>query len=122
MKRLVKKNLKEIVLISAILLIGLMCKSQPNMALYPLEEHFNSSGFNPAFLYSREKYTFSMIPFGGTSIGYNNQEVIKDLVTGTLKGITSDDDYKKGFKSITDRTSFNQDIESCFYDFSYLES
>lgn len=112
----------KIVLISAILVIGLMGNAQPNMALYPLDGHFNSSGFNPAFLNSREKFTFSIIPFGGTSIGYNNQEVIKDLVTGTLQGITSDDDYKKVFKSITDRTSFNQDIESVLLTFTFRSS
>jgi len=122
MNLLARRSITGIVLTSAILLIGIMGKAQPNMALYPFDGHFNSSGFNPAFLYSREKFTFSMIPFGGISIGYNNQEVIKDLVTGTLQGITSDEDYKKVLKSITDRTSFNQDIESILLTFTLRSS
>jgi hypothetical protein len=93
-------------------------KAQSNMAFYPLDEQFNSSDFNPAFLYSREKYTFSIFPIGGTSIAYNNQEIIKDLVLESLHGITSDDDYKKVLQSITDRSSFNQNIESTLLTFT----
>ncbi len=103
-----------LIFLMAMLLTGLIIKAQPNMAFYPLNEQFNSSGFNPAFLNSREKFTFSIFPVGGSTIGYNNQEVIKDLVIETLQGITTDDDYKKVLKSITDRSSFNQHIESIF--------
>lgn len=88
-----------------------MSKAQPNMAFYPLDDQFNSSAFNPAFLNSREKFTFSIFPIGGSNIGYNNQEVVRGLVLETLHGITSDDDYKKVLESITDRSSFNQHIE-----------
>jgi hypothetical protein len=122
MNLLARRSISEIILISAILLIGLMGKAQPNISLFPFDGHFNSSGFNPAFLNSSEKFTFSMIPFGGISIGYNNQEVIKDLVSGTLQGITSDEDYKKVLKSITDRTSFNQNIESILLTFTFRSS
>jgi len=93
-------------------------KAQSNMAFYPLEEQFNSSDFNPAFLNSREKFTFSIFPVGGSSIGYNNQEIIKELVLTSLHGITSDDEYKKVLQSITDRTSFNQNIESTLLTFT----
>ena len=88
-----------------------MSKAQPNMAFYPLDDQFNSSAFNPAFINSREKFTFSIFPIGGSNIGYNNQEVVRGLVLETLHGITSDDDYKKVLESITDRSSFNQHIE-----------
>lgn len=92
--------------------------AQSNMAFYPLEEQFNSSDFNPAFLNTRERFAFSIFPIGGSSIGYNNQEIIKDLVLTSLHGITSDDDYKRVLQSITDRTSFNQNIESTLLTFT----
>jgi len=83
-----------------------------------LEEQFSSSSFNPAFLHSREKFTFSILPFGGTSIGYNNQKVIKGLVEQSLSGISTDEDYKKVLKSLTDRSSFTQNIETTLLTFT----
>ena len=92
--------------------------AQPNLAFYPLEEQFNSSSYNPAFLHPKEKFTFSVFPFGGTSIGYNNQQIIKSLVKQTLSGISSDDDYKKVLQSLTDRSAFTQDLESTLLTFT----
>jgi hypothetical protein len=40
------------------------------------------------------------------------------LVLSSLHGITSDDEYKKVLQSITDRTSFNQNIESTLLTFT----
>jgi hypothetical protein len=96
----------------------LASKAQPNLALYSLEEQFNSSSFNPAFLHPKEKFTISIFPFGGTSIGYNNQQIIKSLVKQTLSGISSDDDYKKVLQSLTDRSNFTQDLESTLLTFT----
>ena len=92
--------------------------AQSNLAFYPLEDHFNSSDFNPAFLYSPEKFTFSIFPFGGSSITFNNQQVIKELVKQSLHGITSDDDYKNVINSITNRSYFNQNVESILVSFT----
>jgi len=117
MKRF-QRNKRIYIFLALTVLAVLGSKAQPYLAFYPLEEQFNSSSFNPAFLHSKEKYTFSIFPFGGTSIGYNNQEVIKSLVKQTLSGISSDDDYKKVLQSLTDRSAFTQDLESTLLTFT----
>jgi hypothetical protein len=107
-----------------IFLVGLLLSAvqglfaQSNMAFYPLDDQANSAEFNPAFLYSPQKYTLSIFPIGGMNVSYNNQQVVKDLVKQSLQGITSDDDYKKVLKSITDRPYFNQNIESILLSFT----
>lgn len=95
-------------------------KSQSNLSFYPLENQFNSFNYNPAFLVSQQKANFSILPIGGTSIGYNNQEVINDLVSKTLSGITSDQDYKDILKSMVDHSLINQKIESTLLTFTFL--
>jgi len=94
-------------------------QAQTNMAFYPVENQFNSSDFNPAFLSSENKFTFSIFPMGGANIGYNNQEVIRQLVTKFLSGINQDEEYKDVLISMVDRKSFNQDIESTLLYFTY---
>jgi hypothetical protein len=94
-------------------------KAQSNLAFYALDNHFNSSNFNPAYLQSKERFTFSIFPLAGLSIGYDNQEVTKGIVKESLLGITTDEEYKKVLRSLTNRTSFNQDIESTLLSFTY---
>jgi hypothetical protein len=113
------KSEQKIVLIFLFLILVFSGKAQTNLSFYPLNDQFNSSSFNPAFLNSPQKFTFSMFPLGGTSIGYDNQEVIKGLVKEYLLGITTDDDYKKVLKSITDRSSFIQNIETTLLTFTF---
>jgi hypothetical protein len=94
-------------------------KAQTNIAFYTLEEQFNSANFNPAFLTSQKNFSISFFPLGGTSVGYNNQEAIKQLVTKFISGKTSDDDYKEILRSMTDRPSNNQNIESTLLTFTF---
>ena len=117
MKRF-QRNKRIYLFLALIVLAVLGSKAQPNLAFYPLEEQFNAASFNPAFLHSKEKFSFSIFPFGGTSIGYNNQQIIKSLVKQTLSGISSDDDYKKVLQSLTDRSTFTQDLESTLLTFT----
>lgn len=117
MKRF-QRNKRIYIFLVWLVLAVLGSKAQPNLAFYPLEEQFNASSYNPAFLYPKEKFTFSVFPFGGTSIGYNNQQIIKSLVKQTLSGISSDDDYKKVLQSLTDRSAFTQDLESTLLTFT----
>jgi len=93
--------------------------AQSNLALYSLENHFNSSNFNPAYLQSKERFTFSLFPLAGISIGYDNQEVTKGIVQESLLGITTDEEYKKVLRSLTNRNSFTQNIESTLLSFTY---
>jgi len=117
MKRF-QRNKRICIFLAWLVLAVLGSKAQPNLAFYPLEEQFNAASFNPAFLHPKEKFTMSIFPFGGTSIGYNNQQVIKGLVKQTLSGISSDDDYKKVLQSLTDRSAFTQDLESTLLTFT----
>lgn len=94
--------------------------AQTNIAFYSLEDQFNSSAFNPAFLNSEHRFTFSIFPMGGTTIGYNNQRAIKELVSKFISGVTTDGDYKEILSSLTDHSSFNQTIESTLLNFTYL--
>jgi len=93
--------------------------AQTNISSYPFEMQFNSSGYNPAFLDSPNKFTFSIFPLGGTSIGYNNQQTIKELVSKVASGLTTDQDYKDVLQSLANKSSFHQSIESSLLSFTY---
>jgi len=96
-----------------------VAKAQPNLAFYPLEDQFNSFDYNPAFLTSREKFTFSIFPLGGISTIYNNQEVITDLATKFLTGVVYDQDFKKIFNKAVDKPFFHQTGEISLLSFTY---
>lgn len=113
------KNTRLLVLLATMSLYVLTGKAQTNIAFYPLEEQFNSYNLNPAFLNPEKRFTFSIFPMGGTSIGYNNQEVIRQLVSKFLSGRTTDSDYKDILNSFIDRSSFNQSFESSILSFTY---
>ena len=108
----------KIILLFVLIAIRLELQAQTNMVFYPIENKFSSSEFNPAFLSSENKYTFSIFPMGG-NIGYNNQKTIKQLVTKFLSGINQDEDYKDVLISMVDRPSFNQNVESILLYFTY---
>ena len=113
------KNTRILVLLTLMSMISTFTKAQINIAFYPLEEQFNSYNLNPAFLNPQNRFTFSIFPMGGTSIGYNNQLVIRQLVTKFLSGGTTDQDYRDILKSMADRSSFNQSVESTLLSFTY---
>ena len=95
-------------------------EAQSNLSFYPLESQFNSFNYNPAFLSSQKKSNFSIFPMGGTSIGYNNQQVIKKLVTKSLSGNLNDDVYKDMLKSMVNHSLINQKIESNLLTLTFL--
>ena len=94
-------------------------KAQPSLAFYPLKNQFNSFDSNPAFLTSREKFTFSIFPLAGTSFEYNNQEIVKSISSKFLKGSLTIQDYKDAFNKVTNQTSFHQNLESTLLSFTY---
>ena len=112
---------KRIIMFLALMTMMLtMGKAQSSLAFYPFENQFNSSNYNPAFLNSPHKFTFSIVPLGGTTIGYNNQALIKDLFTEVLSGRNPDDDYyMNALESMANRPMFNQNIESAMLNFTY---
>jgi len=94
-------------------------KAQTNMAFYPIENQFNSSGYNPAFLTSDAQFTFSIFPLAGTNIGFNNQKEIQNLMSKLLSGVNNDDEYIDIVKSMVGRPTFNQKLESELLTFTY---
>ena len=111
---------RKLFLLMLMTLMVTMVKAQSSLAFYPFEEQFNSSNYNPAFLTSPHKFTFSIVPLGGTTIGYNNQALIKDLFTEVLSGRNPNDDYyMNALESMANKPMFNQNIESAMLNFTY---
>jgi opacity protein-like surface antigen len=105
-----------LILMSAIVL---KVKAQPNMSFYPIENQFNSSAYNPAFLTSKAQFTFSIFPLAGTNIGFNNQKEIQNLISKLLSGVNNDDEYVDIVKRMVGRSTFNEKLESDLLSFTY---
>lgn len=89
------------------------------MAFYPIENQFNSSAYNPAFLMSKAQFTFSIFPFAGTNLGFNNQEEILNLVSKLTSGLNKDTEYIDIIKDMVKQPTFNQKLESDLLTFTY---
>lgn len=100
------------------LLVGQL-HAQPNLAFYPLNDQFNSFEYNPAFLTSREKFTFSIFPLAGTSLSLNNQEIIIDMVPKVLSDVITTKDYEEVLNQVFDDPSFYQKAETSLLSFTY---
>jgi len=111
-----KQLILSILLMSVFLLKG---KAQTGMAFYPIENQFNSSRFNPAFLTSAGQFTFSVSPLAGSNVGYNNQKEIQSLVTKLLSGINKDAEYIDLVKSMVDKPTYNQKLETDLLSFTF---
>lgn len=97
----------------------LKSKAQMNMAFYPIENQFNSSGYNPAFLASDAQFTFSIFPLAGTNIGFNNQKEIQNLMSKLTSGLNKDAEYVDIVKDMVGRPTYNQKLESELLTFTY---
>lgn len=93
--------------------------AQPNLAFYPLTDQFNSFDYNPAFLSSPEKFTFSMFPLAGTSMGFNNQQVISGMAINYIKSGTTNNDYKDAFSKMATHPFFHQNFQGSWLSFTF---
>ena len=75
-------------------------KAQSNLVFYHLNDEFNSSAFNPAFLTSQKNFTFSIFPLAGMSFVVNNQSIVKDVVSKFLSGNQTNQDFKDVFTNL----------------------
>ena len=105
-----------IILIAVFVLEG---KAQPALEFYPIENQYNSFKYNPSFLTSEDQFTFSIFPFAGTSIGYNNQQEIQTMVKKLLSGINKDEEYVDLVKIMVNRPTYNQRLETELLSFTY---
>jgi hypothetical protein len=110
---------RELVLLILLTMIVTLAKAQPGLAFYAFDDHFNSSSYNPAFLTSPEKFTLSIFPMAGTSLGYNNPAVFNKLVPKFISGVTTNDDYREVLKNMVDWSYFHQNLESSLLSFTY---
>lgn len=93
--------------------------AQTNMSFYPIENQFNSSSFNPAFLQSDGQFSFSFFPIAGTNLGYNNQKEINDLVNKLLSGVNNDDEYVELAKIMVTKPTYVQKLENQILTLTY---
>jgi len=112
------KKIQSILLTLFLTLAFCGTKAQTNMAFYPLEDQFNSSGYNPAFLYSDSQFMFSLFPLAGVNLGYNNTDVIRTLSNKLLKGINTNEEYLDIVKTMVRKNSYNQRLESDLLNFT----
>lgn len=94
-------------------------RAQSNLAFYPLKDQFNSYEFNPAFLSSPEKFTFSIFPLAGMNFGMNNQALLRDALAESRSGVISEAYYEDLFDRMLDKKSFHQYVEGTFLNFTW---
>ena len=114
-----KKYIYPILFLILISGFVLKSKAQSNMAFYPIENQFNSSAYNPAFLTSDAQFTFSIFPLAGTNLGFNNQKEIQSLVSKLTSGLNNDTEYIDILKDMVKQPTFNQKLESDLLSFTY---
>lgn len=93
--------------------------SQSNLSLYFLDNHYNSSSFNPAFINPENKFTFSIFPFAGSSLGFNNLPLTSEIIEKISSGVSSNNDYKEITKTLSGAPAFNQGFEIALLNFMY---
>lgn len=104
---------KRVFLILMYLLVSVLHgKAQTNMVFYPIENQFNSSNLNPAYIASQRQFTFSIFPMAGINVGYNNQRVLKDMLTKVLQGDQTNSDFREVFSSMMKLDLFYQKMET----------
>lgn len=93
--------------------------SQSTLSLYFLDNHFNSSVFNPAFNNPENKFTLSIFPLAGSSLVLNNLPLTRDIIEKVRAGVSSNNDYKDITKTLSEAASFNQSFDLTLLNFSY---
>lgn len=114
---------QKVVRIFATLILSLFFafygKTQTNMVFYPLENQFNSSNLNPAYIVSQKQFSFSIFPLSGVNVGYNNQESIKDMIAKILQGDQTNSDFREVFDGMIKLDLFYQKLETPLLSLGY---
>lgn len=92
---------------------------QSNLVFYPSHEQFNSSVYNPAFLTSQRKFTFTIFPVGGMDVGYNDPKLINKMIFNVLKGDSANQASKDVFNGLVKKGLFYQNFESTLLSVGY---
>ena len=94
-------------------------RAQHNLSFYPMRDQFNSFDYNPAFLSSPERFTFSIFPLAGFNLNANNQDILRDAKSKFLSGDVAREEYKGVFDKLMDRPSLHQSLEATYISFTY---
>lgn len=113
------EQIKSIVLLISFSVFSLFVHAQSNLILYQSIDHANASNYNPSFLTSQEKFTFSLFPLAGMSIGYNNQDAINDMLLKVVRGDTAKAAFKDVFNGLVKQGLFYQQFETTLLNIGY---
>jgi hypothetical protein len=111
--------IQKMILLTILVFAVLWGSAQSNLVFYNSNVQFNSPGFNPAFLTNQEKFTFSIFPLSGMSVGYNNQDVVKGMLKDILSGNFNEYKRNEVFKSLLKQDVFCQRFETPLLHFGY---
>ncbi|HET6559395.1 MAG TPA: DUF5723 family protein [Prolixibacteraceae bacterium] len=101
------------------ILLAVQVHAQPNLVFYPLNNQFNSFEYNPAFLTSSEKFTFSIVPVAYFNMSFNNQDIVKDMVSELRSGEITTQESRDIFTRMLRHPSFRQNVEGSWLNFTY---
>lgn len=111
--------IQRLLLLMFVTLTTFGLQAQSNLALYPLEEQFNAFDYNPAFLSSPEKFTFSIFPMAGMNLSMNNQAILREAARKSSSGVISETYYEDLFNRLLDKSSFHENVDITFLNFTY---
>ncbi len=111
-----KRKFIVLICLSILALIG---KAQTNLALYHSKDQISSPSVNPAFLTDQKKFTFSIFPLSGMSVGYNDQLAVKSMLKDFLAGSLDTAALKSVFNSLIKEDLFFQRFETSLISFGY---
>lgn len=111
-----------IVLIIAVFLLVPFAKGQSNLVFYNADDLINAPNFNPAFLPDKPKFTFSIFPFSGLSVGYNNQKESNEMIRSFLNGGEDNERFREIFRQMLKSDIYFQRLEVPVLSFGYNTS
>jgi len=115
----IKIGCRQIITAVLFFLLTLNGWTQSNLIFYNSGDQINAPDQNPAFLTSQHKFTFSIFPISGFSVGYNNQQVINDMLFNVVRGNQTKEQFKEVFRSMLKLGLFYQRMEIPLFNFGY---
>jgi hypothetical protein len=103
---------KKILFPAILLLFFVFGKAQTSLVFYHLNNQFNASNYNPAFLTGQNQFSFSFFPLGGSSVIFDDQKLIRRITDMANEKNFTDDFYIEIMNTISDRSLINQNLES----------
>ena len=110
---------RKFIILICLSILALFGRAQTNLALYHSKDQISSPAVNPAFLTDQKKFTFSIFPLSGMSVGYNDQHAVKSMLKDFLSGALDTAALKSVFNSLIKEDLFSQRFETSLISFGY---